>query len=67
MDPANVIVHDRFRGGSIMVWGGRAKTDLVTIQGNLNAVRYCNDIVQPVLLPFLRHGHAAIFLQDNSL
>ena len=38
----------------------------MTIQGNLNAVRYCNEIVQPVLLPFLRHGHASIFQQDNA-
>ena len=51
-----------------MVLGGishRAKTDLVTIQCK-NAMRYCNEIVQPVLLPFLRHGHAAIFQQDNA-
>ena len=51
-----------------MVWGGishRAKTDLVTVHGNLNAMRYCNEIVQPALLPFLRQGHATIFQQDN--
>ena len=57
MDPTNVIQHDRLGGGSVMVWGGishRAKTDLVTIHGNLNAMRYCNEIVQPALLPFLR-------------
>ena len=37
MDPVNVIQHDCFGGGSIMVWGGIsncAKTDLVTVQGN---------------------------------
>ena len=64
MDPANSIEHDHFGGGSIMVWRGisrHAKTDLVTIQRNLNAVRYCNEIVQPQLLPFLLHGHASIF------
>ena len=44
----------------------RAKTDLVTVHGNLNAMRYCNEIVQPVLLPFLRQGHATIFQQDNA-
>ena len=69
MDPANVIQHDRFGGGSVMVWGGishRAKTDLVTVHGNLNAMRYCNEIVQPALLPFLRQGHATIFQQDNA-
>lgn len=55
MDPANVIQNDRFEGGSIMVWGGISncpKTVLVTFQGNLNAARYCNEIVRSVLLPF---------------
>lgn len=55
MDPANVIEHDRFGGGSVMVWTGisnRSKTDMVTVRGNLNAVRYCNEIVRPVILPF---------------
>ena len=69
MDPANVIQHDRFGGGSVMIWGGishRAKTDLVTVHGNLNAMRYCNKIVQPALLPFLRPGHATIFQKDNA-
>ena len=63
MDPANVILHDRFGGGSVMVWGGishRAKTDLVTVHGNLDAMRYRNEIVQSALLPFLRQGHATI-------
>ena len=52
-----------------MVWGGIsncAKTNLVTVQGNLNAVRYCNEIVRPVLLPFLRQRHAAIFQQNDA-
>ena len=52
-----------------MVWGGIsncAKIDLVTVQGNLNAVRYCDEIVRPVLLPFLRQRHTAIFQQDNA-
>ena len=36
---------DRFGGGSVMVWGGiigNVKTDLVVVQGNLNAQRYVN-------------------------
>lgn len=69
MDPANVIQHDRFGGGSVMVWAGisnRAKTDMVTVNGNLNAVRYCNEIIRPVILPFLRQGHASVFQQDNA-
>ena len=64
MDPANVIQHDRFGGGKVMVLGGisyRGKTYFVAIQGNLNAVRYCTEIVMPVVLPFLRQGLATIF------
>ena len=35
-----LIERDRFRGGSVMVWGGimvRRKTNLIVVQGNLNA------------------------------
>ena len=52
-----------------MVWGGishRAKTDLVTVHGNVNAMRYGNENVQQALLPFLRQGQATIYQQDNS-
>ena len=50
MDTANVVERDRYGGGSIMIWAGisnRAKT-------NLNAVRYCNEIIRPVILPVMR-------------
>ena len=42
------------------------KTELVTVQGTLTAVRYCDEIIQPVVLPFLQQGHATIFQQDNA-
>ena len=68
-DPANVVERDRYGGGSVMIWGGisnRAKTDIVTIRGNLNAVRYCNEVIRPVIVPFMHQGHAQIFQQDNA-
>jgi hypothetical protein len=68
-DQENVIQRDRYGGGSVMVWGGisqRGKTDLVTINGTLNSQRYCNEIVVPVVVPFLRRGNAGIFQQDNA-
>lgn len=68
-DPANVVERDRYGGGSVMIWGGisnRAKTDIVSIQGNLNAVRYCNEVIRPVIVPFMHQGHAQIFQQDNA-
>ena len=47
---------DRWGGTSIMVWGGisfHARTPLVVVDGNLNAARYVQEIMDPVLLPFL--------------
>lgn len=54
---------DRFGGGSVMVWGGimgGRKTDLVIIQGNLNAQGYIN-LLNNTLLPFLHQNGPAIF------
>ena len=62
--------HDRFGGGSVMVWAGVSydhRTDLVIVNGNLNANRYCNEILRPHVLPFLqRHGRQTVFQQDNA-
>ncbi len=66
-DPANVIQRDRYGGGSVMIWGGichRAKTDVVAVGGTITAVRYCDEIIRPVVLPFLRQ--AQIFQQDTA-
>ena len=46
-----LIERDRFAGGSVMVWGGiigSRKTNLIVVQGNLNAQGYINQILQPV-------------------
>ena len=40
---------DRLGGGSVMLWGGitgRRKTNLIAVQGNLNAQGYINQILQ---------------------
>ena len=44
----------------------RSKTGIVSVRGNLNAMRYCNEIFRPVILQFMRQGHAQIFQQDNA-
>jgi len=47
---------DRFGGGGVMVWGAinaDFRSQLVVVQGNLNAQRYVDNILQPVLLPLL--------------
>ena len=48
---------DRFGGGSVMVGGGimgDVKTDLVAVQGNLNAQRYVK-LLDNNLLPFMQN------------
>ena len=59
-----LIERDRFGGVSVMVWGGitgRRKTNLIVVQGNLNAQGYINQILQPEAVLFLqRHGPAIL-------
>lgn len=69
LDPNNVIQRDRYGGGSVMVWAGiyhDGKTDLVTVAGNLTSQRYCNEIIQPVVMPFMQQHNVGIFQQDNA-
>jgi transposase len=45
---------DRWGGASIMVWAGisyDARTPLVIVDGTLNAQRYVEEILEPILLP----------------
>lgn len=60
-----------FGGGSVMVWGGISavgKTPLIVIDGNMTAQRYRDEVLQPVVLPYLRGnlGPNAIFQDDNA-
>ena len=57
-----------FGGGSVMMWGGIAanrRTDLVAINGNLNAQRYRNEILTPHVLSFIA-ANGGTFQQDNA-
>nr|AAW25230.1 SJCHGC04882 protein [Schistosoma japonicum] len=60
---------DRFGGGgSVMVWGGVSqhhRTELAVIAGNLNAVRYREDILLPHVVPFLQ-AHPDMTLQHDN-
>jgi hypothetical protein len=43
-----------------MVWGGIShvgKTDLKIMVGNLNGIRYRDEILAPIVLPFIRTHH----------
>ena len=52
-----------------MVWGGimgRRKTNLIVVQGNLNAQGYINQILQPEAVPFFQRHGPAILMHDNA-
>ncbi|VDI25272.1 Hypothetical predicted protein [Mytilus galloprovincialis] len=53
-----------------MVWGGityQERTELKIIVGNLNATRYRDEILAPVVLPFLRrYRFNHVFQQENA-
>ena len=71
MDENNIVERDRYGGGSVMIWGGilvchSGKTELVTVNGRLNARRYCDEITIPVVIPILQRGRADILQQDNA-
>lgn len=61
---------NRYGGGSVMVWGAISwnhRTELVVINGNLNAQQYCNQILHPHVIPFIRrYGQRLVFQQDNA-
>jgi len=57
-----------FRGGSVMMWAvisNDRKTDLVHVPGNLTAVRYRDDILQPHLMHVIDRQRE-LFKQDNT-
>ena len=63
-----VLERDRFGGGSVMVCGGIShglKSPLIVITGNLTDVRYRDEILRPVAVPFVQQHHL-IFQQDNA-
>ena len=68
---ATIQEHDRYGGGSVMVWGGisyHTRTPLHHVVGNLNGVCYRDCILQPIVLPALNaFGQGAVFQHDNAL
>ena len=66
---ACTLERDQFGGGgSVMVWGGVSHhhwTELVVIAGNLNAMRYREDILLPQVVPSLQ-AHPDMTLQHDN-
>ena len=69
--PVCVAEHDRFGGGSVMVWAGisaQGKTDLHVIDnGRLTALRYVNEILDVYVCPYAGAvGEKFILMDDNA-
>ena len=63
-----VVRHDRYGGGSVMVWAGitaHGRTDLVFVNGTLNAQNYRQYILARHVVPFIR-ANGGTFQQDNA-
>lgn len=53
----------------IMIWGAIAygsRSPLVMIQGSMTAQRYVDEILEPVVIPFVQTIEDALFQQDNA-
>ena len=60
--------HDPYGGGSLMVWSGisvRSCTELLVLNGTLTGQRYINEVLQPVVLPFVQQ-HYVVLQDDNA-
>ncbi|KAL0163405.1 hypothetical protein M9458_042801, partial [Cirrhinus mrigala] len=67
----NVLQHDRFGSGSVMVWGGislEGRTALhVLTRGSLTAIRYRDEILRPLVRPYAGAvGPGFLLMQDNA-
>jgi hypothetical protein len=69
LDQDNVVERDRYWGGSVMVWAGihhDAKTDLIIVPENLTAQKYCDEIIEHVVVPYLQQRNVGIFQHDYA-
>ncbi|KAI4888574.1 hypothetical protein NFI96_004052 [Prochilodus magdalenae] len=66
----NIIQHDWFGGGSVMVWGGislEGHTDLYRLDhGTLTAIRYQDEILGPVVRPYAGAVGPGFLLVHNN-
>jgi hypothetical protein len=53
----------------VMLWGAicfGSRSRLVIIQGNLTAIRYVQEVLRPVVVPYFRRVNNVLFQQDNA-
>lgn len=65
-----VLQRNRWGGGSVHVWGGITtfgKTQLVVFAGNVNAVTYRDNVLAPIVVPYMRRNlRRGTYQQDNA-
>ncbi|UYV63148.1 hypothetical protein LAZ67_2003293, partial [Cordylochernes scorpioides] len=69
VDPGLTVEHHTGPQQGVMVWDAilfDSRTSLAVIPGTLTAQRYVDDILRPVLLPFLSHHPGLTFQQDSA-
>ena len=52
-----------------MIWAGifhNGKTELISVAGNLTSHKHCDEIIEPVVVPFMRQHDFTLFQQDNA-
>jgi transposase len=67
--PLVILESHSYKTSGVMVWGAisyDSKSELVVINGTLNASKYVDEILEPVVKPFMRTIEKGIFQQDNA-
>uniref|UniRef100_A0A8C7T9Q2 Transposase Tc1-like domain-containing protein n=1 Tax=Oncorhynchus mykiss TaxID=8022 RepID=A0A8C7T9Q2_ONCMY len=67
----NILQHDRFGGGSVMVWGGISLGGCTALhvlaRGSLTAIRYRDEILRPLVRPYAGAvGPGFLLMQDKA-
>lgn len=60
--------HDRYGGGSVLVWGGiwfGGRSSLCIVDGTMTGRKYVNEIVIPHVIPTVQQ-HSLLFQHDNA-
>ncbi|UYV79128.1 hypothetical protein LAZ67_17001194 [Cordylochernes scorpioides] len=68
-NPAAIVERPTVRLRGILVWGAIAYdswSPLLRIQGTMTAQRYVDDVLRPVILPYLQGVPNALYQQDNA-
>lgn len=68
-DPQFAVSRDRWGRGSVMVWGGisaNQRTELHVVQGNMNAINYRDNVLEPIVVPMAARMGAGFTLMDDN-